>query len=821
MRRLTSKRTFGACLAVAVIAGIVASLDAGPSRYGFSDRVERHLFPEVTTGPAEPAWSPDGKWIAFSMQGDIWKVPATGGKAIALTKGPSTYFEPAWSPEGKWIAFSMDTNGNLDLGMVGADGGDVTRLTSGREVDIEPAWTRDGAGIVFISNRTRGFDICVLRMSDKEVTPIVADPGDQTQPTISPDGKTLAYVSSVQGKLGTGGIWTRPMDPATGEVGPATLVHYEESEYRMRPTFTADGKSIVFGSDERGSNDIAIVPAGGGNPAVITNDPMGEYSPAPSPDGSSLAFISNRTGPMTLFVAPAGGGPRSSWREVTIESRRWPGPEGRLHGRIEGPDGALTAARVMVVASDGRSYTPDNGFARVIAITETGYFHSTGTFDIAVPIGPLKLEVMKGFEYLPATSTVLVEEGERNNITIRLRRAIDAPARGWYSGDTHAHDLHQGRFGLTHKTLFEQSLAEDLHVTNVLIHMDGTRLMGRWEDLTGKIDPLSTPSHIMQFAEEFRGSLGHIGMLGINRYVLPLIGGENNTAYAQVASDVPYLDGARAQGGIAGFMHPYTGASPNPTGWAGSLIPVDVALGKGEFYDVESLYSDEKASAEMYYKLLNCGFHLAATGGTDNFPDVWRDPPPGTDRTYAKVQGPLTLASWLSAIKAGRTFGTTGPLVFLTVDGAEPGRQLDRPASSPTKVRVVADVVSIAPAGALDIIVNGKVAATTAVTTTGATPFHFVSDIDVPLGGWVAARIMGSSSREVADSYAFAQTSPVYVVRDGKPFVSAEDAKFLAAVVDAIWARASRSPWRSDAERDAFKREIDQARTTYLRLAGQ
>lgn len=778
------------------------------------------MFPEVTTGPAEPAWSPDGRWLAFSMQGDIWKIPAAGGKAIALTKGPSTYFEPAWSPDGRSIAFSMDTNGNLDLGMVGADGGDVTRLTSGREVDIEPAWTRDGASIVFISARTRGFDVCLLRLSDGQVTPIVADPGDQTQPAISPDGRTLAYVSPVQGRLGTGGIWTRPMDPAMGEVGAATLVHYEESEYRMRPAFTADGKSIVFGSDERGSNDIAIVPAAGGNPAVITNDPMGEFSPAPSPDGAALAFISNRTGPMTLFVAPASGGPRSSWREVNIESRRRPGPEGRLRGRIEGPDGAPTAARVMVVASDGRPYAPDNGFARVIAITETGYFHSTGTFDIAVPTGPLKLEVMKGFEYLPATLTVLVEEGGNNNVTIRLRRAVDAPARGWYSGDTHAHTLHQGRFGLTNKTLFEQSLAEDLHVTNVLVHMDGTRLMGRWDDLTGKLDPLSTPTHLLQFAQEFRGSLGHIGLLGVNQYVLPLIGGEGSTAYAQVASDVPYLDAAPAQRGIAGFMHPYTGSSPSPAGWAGSLIPVDVALGKGGFYDVASLYSDERASAEMYYKLLNCGLRLAATGGTDNFPDVWRDPPPGTDRTYAKVQGPLTLTSWLAAIKAGRTFGTTGPLVFLTVDGAEPGAQLNRAASSTTKARVVAEVISIAPAGTLDIIVNGKVAATAPVTTTGATPFRFAGDVELPQGGWVAARVIGPSSREVADSYAFAQTSPVYVVRDGKPFVSAEDAKFLADVVDAIWARASRSAWRSDAEREAFKREIDQARAVYLRLAG-
>lgn len=790
---------------------IAATLLAGSPVPG-QTRVDFHLLPAVSTGPLDPDWSPDGRYLTYAARGDIWKVAVEGGEATGLTQGPAYHSEPAFSPDGSKIAFTMDFDGNLEIGVVGAAGGAIDRLTTNPGLDFAPDWSADGRSLYFVSRRYGSLDILRLDLATREITNVVAGSGNDYQPAVSPDGKSLAFVSRVENRNGSGGIWLMSLDD-----GEPALIHYEESSYRLKPQWSPDGKTLTYVSDAAGSTDIAIVPATGGNRIRLTDDSAGEFDPALSPDGARVAFVSNQSGPTTLFTMSAAGGAKGAWVPVSIERRRPQFSTGIIRGRIVDENDELMPARILLQASDGRSYTQDDGFHRIVPATRTHYQHSSGVFEIEIPAGTTSIEVMRGFEYLPAHISVDVPEGGEISVDLRLRRIDDPRVRGWYSGDMHVHDLHEGRFGITHSGFFQQLVADDLGVTNALIHMDGSKIMGRWDDLTGAPSKLSTEASILRYSQEFRGAFGHLGLVGVNRFIMPLVGGAPNTAFSSDLLGVGHIDAAHSQGAIAGFVHPYNHSVESPMDAATAAIPVIAALGKGDFYDVVSVASLELDSVGIYYKLLNSGIRIAATGGTDNFSDVWFDPSGGAARTYARLasEDAFNFDNWLSAVRDGSTFASSGPLLFLTVNGHQPGDEIRLPANEPTKLDVNVDVNSISPLDKVELLVNGKVE--NQWTPVGDGPsWSFQHSIDVPAGGWVAARASGPKSRYVGDAFAFAQTSPVYVVRDGKSYTSAADAQFLLHAVDELWRTVdARNGWFDDRQKTTYYRHIESARRYY------
>ncbi|HEX5601338.1 MAG TPA: hypothetical protein VFX63_02270, partial [Pyrinomonadaceae bacterium] len=91
--------------------------------------------------------------IGFAYANNIWVVPRAGGGAKRLTSFQGQTANPHFSPDGRWIAFSGEYAGNFDVYIVSSDGGEPKRLTWHPGADLVEGWTPDGKSILFSSNR--------------------------------------------------------------------------------------------------------------------------------------------------------------------------------------------------------------------------------------------------------------------------------------------------------------------------------------------------------------------------------------------------------------------------------------------------------------------------------------------------------------------------------------------------------------------------------------------------------------------------------------------------------------------------------------------
>ena len=158
--------------------------------------------------------------------------------------------QPAWSPDGRRIAFVSNRDGNPEIYVMNADGSAPTRLTNSPNIwvseDIEPVWSPDGQRIVFVSDRDEPYDLYVMNADGSGQTRLTRDNARELGPAWSPDGSKIALSKTLE-------IWV--MNPDGTQ--PVNLTNTPGvSEYS--PSWSPNGAQIAFSSDRDGLNTRAI-----------------------------------------------------------------------------------------------------------------------------------------------------------------------------------------------------------------------------------------------------------------------------------------------------------------------------------------------------------------------------------------------------------------------------------------------------------------------------------------------------------------------------------------------------------------------------------
>jgi hypothetical protein len=412
---------------------------------------------------------------------------------------------------------------------------------------------------------------------------------------------------------------------------------------------------------------------------------------------------------------------------------------------------------------------------------------------VNLPLGTVYIEVSKGFEIRPVRKVFNIS-ADTQELTIEIEKVLPWREKGWVTADTHVHFL-------SPISAMLEGAAEGVNVVNLLASQWG-ELMTNVGDFDGKTTWGSQETggdgeYLVRVGTENRQHiLGHISLLGYQGPIIaPMTTAGPDEAALGDPVEVLLTEWARMckqQGGLVVLPH-----FPNPRAeHAASVISGDIdAI---EMTSWEDLYSGiDPYSLADWYRYLNCGYLVAAVGGTDKMSATTAV---GTVRTYAHISENqfFTYDRWMDAVRRAETFVTYGPLLDFSVEGKPMGSRLSLSSNGGT-LNIHWQVASVTiPTTRVELIVNGEIRESQLLKPDGGTGTW---SIKIDRSSWLALLVRGGYPDK--EEMIAAHSSPVMVNVEGTHLLAAADAVTIleqiegaVAYLDTVSTRAQAKAYR-------------------------
>lgn len=507
-------------------------------------------------------------------------------------------------------------------------------------------------------------------------------------------------------------------------------------------------------------------------------------------------------------------------------------------------NGLPAPSRVRFTGPDSVYYAPEGhktDFTIIKWLSEGGdvmldygkrFAYVNGQFQIYLPPGDIRIEVIKGFVYRIFIDTVNITS-QTSKLNIQLEKWFHFEDNNWYSGDVHVH-------AVSPETALMEMKAEDLNVCEILT----TDVTDDQYRFLGKQDPLSDENHIVYVNQEYREDrLGHLIFLNLKELVEPV---KPMRSY-QYPLNLAGCDEAHKQGGFTLCAH----FSQNQ----GFEWPLGIVMNKIDALELMSCILPFKSATSgmwnlipdhqgnnglrLWYRLLNCGFKVPVVAGTDKASNMVTM---GANRIYTYVDKPFTYEKWISSLRSGRGFITNSPFLFLDINGKLPGDKIYL--NKGDSLNITADVWCQFPLDYLEIIANGNVIAEKHISSG---PEHSSLSVTYKPDAscWISARAYESPLKHEkggtsfsqnrfngggptkynsyygteAPELPFAHTNPLYIEVDKKQVYSKSDAEYYSHFLEnAIYYLQTEGKFPSEEAKQSVILQFEEGRQKFLNL---